>query len=68
MIALKRVTCYLKGTRQFDKKLELDSEVDKHVARLDGLVQQTGSHNRVAHFSLMERSSRRQSMIPSDRK
>ena len=36
MIALKRVTRYLKGTRHFVNKLELDSEVDKHVARLDG--------------------------------
>ena len=31
MIALKRVTSYLKGTRDFVNKLELDSEVDKHV-------------------------------------
>ena len=36
MIALKRVTRYLKGTRHFVNKLKLDSEVDNHVARLDG--------------------------------
>ena len=36
MIALKRVTRNLKGTRDFVNKLELDSEVDKHVARQDG--------------------------------
>ena len=36
MIVLKRVTRYLKGTRHFVNKLELDSEIDKHVARLDG--------------------------------
>ena len=36
MIALKRVTRYLKGTRHFVNKLELDGDVDKHVARLDG--------------------------------
>ena len=36
MIAPKRVTCYLKGTRDFVNTLELDGDVDKHVARLDG--------------------------------
>ena len=36
MMALKRVVRYLKGTRDFVNKLELDGEVDKHVARLDG--------------------------------
>ena len=36
MIALKRVTRDLKGTRDFVNKLELDGDVDKHVARLDG--------------------------------
>ena len=36
MIALKRVTRYLKGTRDFVNKLELDNEVDKHGVRLDG--------------------------------
>ena len=36
MIPLKRVTHYLKGTRDFVNNVELDSEVDKHVARLDG--------------------------------
>ena len=36
MIALKRVTRYLKGTRHFVKKLELDADVDKHVTRWDG--------------------------------
>ena len=36
MIALKRVTRYLKGTRHLVNKLELESEVDTHVARLDG--------------------------------
>ena len=35
-IALKRVTRYLKGTRHFVNKLELDTDVDKHVTRLDG--------------------------------
>ena len=37
MIALKRVTRYLKRTRHFVNKLELDTDVDKHVTRLDGL-------------------------------
>ena len=36
MIALKRVTRYLKGTRDFVNKLDLDGDVDKQVARLDG--------------------------------
>ena len=36
MIALKRVTHYLKGTRHFVNKLELDTDDDKHVTRLDG--------------------------------
>ena len=36
MIALKRVPRYLKGTRDFVNKLELDIEVDEHVVRLDG--------------------------------
>ena len=36
MIALKRETRYLKGARHFVKKLELNTDVDKHVARLDG--------------------------------
>ena len=36
MIALERVTRYLKGTRHFVNKLELDGDVDKHVARLEG--------------------------------
>ena len=36
MIALKRVTHYLKGTRHFVNKLELVTDVDKHVTRLDG--------------------------------
>ena len=35
MIALKRVTRYLKGTRHFVNKLELDGDIDKHVTRLD---------------------------------
>ena len=35
-MALKRVTRYLKGTRHFVNKLELDGDVGKHVARLDG--------------------------------
>ena len=35
MIALKGVTRYLKGTRDFVNKFELDSDVDKRVARLD---------------------------------
>ena len=30
------MTRYLKGTRHFVNKLELDGDVDKHVARLDG--------------------------------
>ena len=63
MIALKRVTRYLKGTRHFVNKLELDGDVDKHVARLDGFrtvtgqFRQTVSHNRVARSSWMERLS-----------
>ena len=36
MIGLKRVTRYLKGTRHLVNTLELDGDVDKHVARLDG--------------------------------
>ena len=36
MIALKRVTRLLKGTRDIVKKLEVDGDVDKHVARLGG--------------------------------
>ena len=36
MIALKRVTRYLKGTRDFVNKLELDTDVDKRVTRPDG--------------------------------
>ena len=36
MIALNRVTRFLKGTRDFVNKPELDNEVDKHVVRLDG--------------------------------
>ena len=35
MIALKCVTRYLKGTRDFVNKLALDNEVEKHVVRLD---------------------------------
>ena len=38
MIVLKRVTRYLKGTRHFVNKLELDGDVDKHVARLNGFL------------------------------
>ena len=62
IIALKRVT-HLKGTRHFVNKLELDGDVDKHVARLDGFrtvtgqFRQTVSHNRVARSSWMERLS-----------
>ena len=33
---LKRVTRYFKGTRHFVNKLELDGDVGKYVARLDG--------------------------------
>ena len=40
MIALKRVTRCLKGTRDFVNKLELDDDVDKHVTRLDGFFRQ----------------------------
>ena len=36
MIALMRVKRYLKGTRHFVSKLELDTDVDKRVTRLDG--------------------------------
>ena len=36
MIALKRVTRYLKGTRDFVNKLEMDNEIDKRVLKLDG--------------------------------
>ena len=36
MIAMKRVTRYLKGMRHFVNKLELDTDVDKRVMRLDG--------------------------------
>ena len=40
MIALKRVIRCLKGTRHFVNKLELDTDVDKHVTRLDGFFGQ----------------------------
>ena len=33
MNALKRVTRYMKGTRHFVNKRELDGDADKHVAR-----------------------------------
>ena len=36
MIALKRVARYLKGMRRFVNKLKLDTDIDKHVTRLDG--------------------------------
>ena len=36
MIALTHVTRYLKGTRHFVNKFELDNGVDKHVVGLDG--------------------------------
>ena len=38
MIALRRETRYLKGTRPFVNKFEMDSEVNRHVARLDGFL------------------------------
>ena len=60
MIALKRVT-RLKGTRHFVNKLELDTDVDKHVTRLDGFSDsdwaRKGSHNRVVRTSWMEHLS-----------
>ena len=36
MITLTRVTRYLKGTRDFVNKIELDNEIDKRVLKLDG--------------------------------
>ena len=63
MIALKRVTRYLKRTRDFVNKLELDNETDKRVLNsmrtrtVTGLVRQTRSRNRVACSSLTEHPS-----------
>ena len=53
MIALKRVTRYLKGTRHFVNKLELDGDVDKHVARLGGFSESdwAGSTDRKSQSS-----------------
>ena len=52
MIALKRVTRYLKGTRHFVNKLELDTDVGKHVTRLDGLSDsdEAGSTDRKSQY------------------
>ena len=53
MIALKRVTRNLKETRHFVNKLELDTDVDKHVTRLDGFPDSdwAGSTNRKSQSS-----------------
>ena len=40
MIVLKCVVRCLKGTRDSVNKLELDSEVDKHVVKMDGWFRQ----------------------------
>ena len=64
MIALKRVTRYLKGTRDFVNKPELNNEVG-NVVRLDGYSDSdwAGLTDRkspsVEWFSLTERSSNR---------
>ena len=73
MIALKRVTHSLKGTRHFVNKLELGGDVDKHVARLDGFSDSdwAGSTDRKSQSSgalfvdgaPLYSSSRRQSLI-----
>ena len=63
MIALKCVTRrYLKGTRDFVNKLEFvmstNTEQDwMGFQTVTGLVRPTGSYNRVAYFSWMERFS-----------
>ena len=41
MVALKRVTRYLKGTRDFVNKLELDGDVDKHLVKTGWVFRQT---------------------------
>ena len=53
MIALKRVTRYLKGTRHFVNKFELDTDVDKRVTRLDGFSDSdwAGSTDRMSQSS-----------------
>ena len=53
MIALKRVTRYLKGTRHFVNKLELDGDFKKHVARLEGIsdIEWAGSTDRKSQSS-----------------
>ena len=53
MIALKRVTRYLKGTRDFVNRLELNSEIDKCVLKLDGYSDSdwAGSTERKSHSS-----------------
>ena len=76
MIALKRVTRYLEGTRDFVNKLELDGDVDKHVARLDGFSDSdwAGSTDRKSqssgvHFvdgARLYSFSRRQSVIATN--
>ena len=73
MIALKRVTRYLKGTRDFVNKLALDNEVEKHVVRLDVYSDSdwAGSTDRKSHSSgvlfidgaPLSSFSRRQSVI-----
>ena len=73
MIALKRVTRYLKGTKEFVKKLELDNESDRHVLKLDGYSDSdwAGSTERKSQSSgvllvdgaLLYSFSRRQSVI-----
>ena len=73
MTALKRVTRYLKGTRDFVNKLELDNEIDKRVLKLDGYSDSdwAGSTDRKSQSSgvlfvdgaLLYSFSRRQSVI-----
>ena len=36
IVALNRVAHYLKGTRDLVNKLQVDQDVDKNVANLDG--------------------------------
>ena len=71
MIALNRVTRSLKGTRHFVNKLELDGDVDKHVARLDGFSDSDWATDRKSQSkdvlfvdgAPLHSSSRRQSLI-----
>ena len=57
MIALKRLTRYLKGTRHFVNKLELDTDVDTHVTGLDGFSDSDWASSTDSTLSLIATSS-----------